>query len=254
MVNGNINFAISGQTPFMNSVLNGDEIYALAVLGSADKHTGIIARKDKGISNGKDLKNKNIGVTIGTGGEYFMEIILLLNGILRKDVNTVHLKPDQMCDALIKGDVDAVCTWNPYVLKIKNSLGNNGCLFSAAQLHTSLFLLSSAKDYVHKNPKIAERLIRSLVSASEFIQNHPDESRKIVAKHLKIDESLIYELSGNYNFKIFLDQSFLRILEDQAKWSVRNNINHIGNMPNYLDFIYTDALKAVKPENMTIIK
>jgi len=46
----------------------------------------------------------------------------------------------------------------------------------------------------------------------------------------------------------------LTLFEDQARWSIENNLTSASKIPNYLDFIYLDALEAVKPEVVTIIR
>jgi NitT/TauT family transport system substrate-binding protein len=41
--------------------------------------------------------------------------------------------------------------------------------------------------------------------------------------------------------------------EDQARWRIKNNLTDKKDVPNYLNFIYLDALEGVKPEAVTII-
>ena len=55
-------------------------------------------------------------------------------------------------------------------------------------------------------------------------------------------------------FDLFLDQSLIATLEDQARWAIKNNLTNATKIPNYLDYIYIDALEAVKPEAVTIIR
>ncbi len=55
---------------------------------------------------------------------------------------------------------------------------------------------------------------------------------------------------GRYG--LFLDQSILVSLEDEARWAIENKLTRASRIPNYLNFIYTDALLAVKPNAVTI--
>jgi hypothetical protein len=43
-------------------------------------------------------------------------------------------------------------------------------------------------------------------------------------------------------------------MEDEARWMIKNKLTKEKNVPNFLDYIYEDALKAVKPEAVNIIR
>ncbi|QTA92468.1 ABC transporter substrate-binding protein [Desulfonema magnum] len=254
VIRGKADFGISSETPFMHTVLNGGKIYAFATTMTAKKHLAIVARKDRGILTPNDLKGKKIGVTTGTNGEYFLDTVLLLHNISRNDINIVHLKPEQMVDTLMSGEADAIATWNPLMCKARKMLGQGGSVFYAKGLYSPFFAVSARHDYVHNNPQIIEKVVRSLIRSCEFIQNNSDKSREIAARYLRTDPSLLNELTATYHFKISLDQSFLMTLEDQSEWAIKNNLTECTTVPNYLNFIYTDALKNAEPANMTIIK
>ncbi|MCJ7687106.1 MAG: ABC transporter substrate-binding protein [Desulfobacteraceae bacterium] len=254
LIKGKVDLATSSETPFMHAVLNGGKIYAIGTMITGEKHLAVVGRKDRGISSPKDLKGKTIGVTMGTNGEYFLDTVLLLTGVSRDQVKTVHVKPKQMFDALMKGEVDAIATWNPQMTKALRELGDQATSIYAEGLYSPSFLIAARQDYAKANPEIIKRVVQSLVNASKFIHENPDQSRMIVAKYLGMDKSLLDELSATYHFKITLDQALLLTLENQAKWAIKNKLTDQTEVPNYLDFIYLDGLAAIKPEGVTIIR
>ncbi|MBW1851938.1 MAG: ABC transporter substrate-binding protein [Deltaproteobacteria bacterium] len=254
LIKGKVDLATSSETPFMRAVLNGGKIYVLGTMITGEKHLAVVGRKDKGISSPKDLKGKTIAVTMGSNGEYFLDTVLLLNGVSKDQVKTVHVKPKQMFDALIKGEVDAIATWNPQMTKARRALGDQATTIYAEGLYSPSFLIAARQDYANANPEIIKKVLRSLVTASKFIHESPDQSRMIVAKYLGMDKSLLDELSATYHFKITLDQSLLLTLENQTKWAIQNKLTGQTKVPNYLDFIYLDGLTAIKPEGVTIIR
>jgi len=254
LIKGKVDLATSSETPFMHAVLNGGRIYVLGTMITGEKHLAVVGRKDRGISSPKDLKGKTIGVTMGTNGEYFLDTVLLLNGVSRDQVKTIHVKPEQMFDALMKGEVDAIATWNPQMTKALRELGDQATSIYAEGLYSPFFLIAARQDYAKANPEIIKRVVQSLVNASKFIHENPDQSRMIVAKYLGMDKSLLDELSATYHFKITLDQALLLTLENQAKWAIKNKLTDQTEVPNYLDFIYLDGLAAIKPEGVTIIR
>lgn len=59
---------------------------------------------------------------------------------------------------------------------------------------------------------------------------------------------------GDCTFEIFLDQSWVVSIEAEARWAIENNLTDGTEVPNYLDYIYMDALEEVKPEAIGIIR
>ncbi len=254
VIKGEVELGTSSETPFMHAVLGGGKLFAFITTVTAENHLAIVARKDSGIFTPKDLKGKTIGVTLGTNGEYFMDLVLLMNSILRNEVNAVNIKPGQMFDSLINGKVDAIATWNPQKYRAQKKLGDRGSVFSAEGIYSPFFIVTATQSYVHDNPVVIEKVVRALQSASRFIRSNREKSYQIVAPYMKIEETLLNELSATYQFRLSLEQSFLLTLESQSKWAKKNELTDRKDIPDYLDFIYTDALDAVAPERMTIIK
>jgi hypothetical protein len=59
----------------------------------------------------------------------------------------------------------------------------------------------------------------------------------------------------NLKYRVLvLDQSILVSLEDEARWAMNERLTDKKEIPNYLDFIYVDALEQAKPETVTIIR
>lgn len=171
---GKVDLATSSETPFMRAVLNGGKIYALGTMITGEKHLAVVGRKDKGISSPKDLKGKTIGVTNGSNGEYFLDTVLLLNGVSRDQVKTVHVKPKQMFDALVKGEVDAIATWNPQMTKARGKLGDQATTFYAEGLYSPSFLIAARQDYATANPEIIEK---GSSIPCERVRIHPGKPR-----------------------------------------------------------------------------
>jgi NitT/TauT family transport system substrate-binding protein len=46
----------------------------------------------------------------------------------------------------------------------------------------------------------------------------------------------------------------LILFEDQARWRIKEGLSDATEVPNYLDYIYLDALEKVKPEAVGIMR
>lgn len=248
------NFAVSSETPFVNAVLNGAEISTIVTTVTAHNHLAVVARQEKGITTGGDLKGKTVGVTLGSNGEYFLDLVLLTNGLTKKDINTKDIKPKGMVDSLKSGDVDAISTWNPNKSRAIEMLGDQGVSIIGEGIYSPFFIVVAKKEYISANPEIVKKITLALQKSTNFIQSNRDDAREIVSKYLKTEPSFLKELEATYIFELSLEQAFINTLEGQAKWALRNKPTSQSTIPNFLEFIYTDALESILPDQMTIIK
>jgi len=253
VIQGKADIGTVAETPLMHAGLREKKTYLIATIHHANENTLIVARKDKGISTPNDLKNKKVGVSVGTNGEFFLESILLMHGISSSETEYVNLKPEEIFYALVNGEVDAVSTWNPHVIQLQKELGGNGITMNGEGIYTETFNLVAKQDFVNNNPEVIEKVLRALVSAEKFIKERPDESIRIIATHIGMDRSLLNELWDIYTFEITLDQSLLVTLEDEARWAIKIKWTNKTDVPNYLNYLYLDALEKVKPEAVGII-
>jgi len=250
---GKADIATVAETPITHSGLKGEKIYIIATIENTEKLHGVIARKDKGISTFSDLEGKKIGVTFGTSGEFFLDTFLTACGISKNDVENINLKPDKMFDALVNGEVDAVSSWNPHVFNLRKELGDNGLTSYGEGIYTMFWNLVGTQDFVNKNPEITKKVLRALIKAEGFIKDNPDESKKIATSSMDLDRALVSELWDTHEFEITLEQTLVLTLEDEARWAIKSKLTDATEVPNYLNYIYTDALDAVKPEAVGII-
>jgi NitT/TauT family transport system substrate-binding protein len=254
LLEGKADMATSADTPVMFAVTGGQKIYAVAEISTSTKAEAIIARKDRGIAAPMDIRGKNIGVTLGTAGDFFMDSFLATRGIRRDEVRIVDMKPDEMLDALIKGRVDAVLTWVPNIQNVQNGLGDRGIIFYDEAIFHELFCLSASQEFAKQNPGTIKKVLRALIRAETFIKENPEESRRLVAEFIKMDRPLLDSIWGSFNFRVTLDQSLLISLEDQANWALKNKLTVAQDIPNFLEIMYINGLQSVQPDAVRIMQ
>jgi NitT/TauT family transport system substrate-binding protein len=254
VVEGKADLATVSDTPIMFAVMNNKKITTIAVVSTSNRNIAILARKDRGIFRPADLKGKTIGVMKGTIGDFFVDNFLSTQGIDRKKVTSIDLTPNEMAVALSTGRVDAVAIWHPVLIKLQKKLGNNKVQsFYGEKFYYFALGVTALQDFVKQHPEVVKKFLRALIKAETFAKQYPQESRRLVAGFIKIDETLLDEIWNIYNYRVTLDQAFLMDLEDQTRWAIKNRFTTRRDMPNYLDFIYLDGLLAVKPEAVKII-
>lgn len=245
-------FASVAETPFMFNVLKGEKIFVIANIEASNMNNAIVARKDAGISVSGDLIGKRIGFTPGTTSDFFLDSILTSIGLTRQAIQWVALKPDEMLNAIVGKKVDAVCTWNYPLTQIKRQLGFDGVLFYDREIYTETFNIAGQQDFVRKNPETVKRLLRALIKAENFVEQHSDEAQSIVSAATKTDPDIVREVWNAFAYRVVLDKRIIITLEDETRWAMKNRLTDQTVMPDYLTYIYLDGLRAVKPEAVKI--
>lgn len=250
---GQANLATVADLPIMFAAMSGRPVAIVATISVAAKDQGIIGRKDKGVSAPADLKGKRIGVTLGTSGHFFLDGFLVRQKLSASDVKPQNLKPEEFSDAVVKGEVDAVATWEPYLGALRTQLGDKGAIFYGETIYDQAFNIAGTRDYVDSHPETIKKLLRALVRAERFAADEPEATRKMVAEAIKVDPARLGELWPGYRLNVTLDQSLLLALEDETRWAIKNKLTDGRDIPNYMNHVYLDGLVAVRPKSVTII-
>lgn len=259
---GAVNAMLSGEvdvsSPVAEYVLvgkafNKDKIQTIASIDEVD-YTYIIGRKDRGIQAISDLKGKKIGVARGTVMEFYLGRFLELHGMKIKDVVLVDTKLSQTADAIIEGNIDAVISFIPYANTAQNKLGDNVVLWPAQSSQVLYSLVICRNDWITDHPEMVNRLLKSLSQAEEYIVQHPAETKVIVQKRLNLDDAYMSTFWTEHQFSLCLDQSLIAAMEDEARWMMANNLTTEKQVPDFLNYMYIDCLKTIKPEAVNIIR
>ncbi len=248
VLDGKADLATVAETPVMFNILKGEKIFVIANIDASTTNNAIVGRKNAGLATPRNLKGKRIGFAPGTTSEFFLDSLLTANGITRQEIKPVALKPDEMLDAVMAQKVDAVSIWNYPLSLINKQLGANGIIFYDKELYTETFNIASKQDFAKNNPETVKRFLRALLKAEKFVTEHADEAQSIMSLATRIDKDLIRDVWSNFHYQLELDQMLLITLEDETRWAMKNKLAEQAEMPDYRSYIYSDALKAVKPE------
>jgi NitT/TauT family transport system substrate-binding protein len=250
---GRAELATVADIPIMFAVMKGHPVSIVATISTVEKDPGVIGRKDKGILTLAQLSGKRIGVTLGTSGHFMLDALLNRQKLSTDDVTLYHLQPQELADALLRGDVDAVATWEPYLGVLRTQLGANGTIFYSEGIYELPFTIAGRRDYVVSHPEIMQKLVRALVRAERLCQDAPDAARQIIAGAINVSLEELQEVWPSYQFSVTLDQSLLLTLEDETRWAIKNELTDQSTIPNYLHHVYLEALEAVRPAAVTVI-
>ena len=137
-LDGQAHLGTVADIPIMFAVVEQVPVAVVATFFRAERDHGIVGRKDLGVTAPPSLKGKRVGVTLGTSNHFVLNAFLNRQHLAASEVTMVNMKPEEFGAALLRGDVDAVSGWEPYLDTVLKQLGPNGVMFDAEDLYLSL--------------------------------------------------------------------------------------------------------------------
>lgn len=254
VLQGKADLGTASEVAFVLSAIKSEPLGIAANMFSSSNDLAVVARRDRGISAPRDIAGKRVGVTLGTASEFFLWAFLIRHKLPPDSVTLVELPPGRIAQAIAAGTVDAISTWEPNALNARLALGDGAMTFHEPLAYTETFNLIGRRDFLTNRFGAIERLLRALLRAEQFVRTHPDEALGIVAGRLGIDANAMRPAWGNFSFRVELLQSQLNTMEDEARWALARGYVEKGPIPNFLPNLYLEALLAVQPQRVTVMR
>jgi len=228
------------------------DLRALATIASADS-IDVVARKDRGINRPEDLRGKRVGANRNTASDFFLLSFLSFHGVSPSEIQLIDLKPSEMVTALVEGKIDAASCYYPYSDVLKKTFGENAVVWNAQGRQDYYFLLVVKDEFIKTRPRAVTGLLKGLLEAETFVKEHDKESMEITARALNLDPEILARYWGRGRFRVRLDQEILTLMEDEARWAIRNKMVDGQKAPNYLNLLYLDGLEKLKPDAVSVV-
>lgn len=254
MLDGNADISSVAQTPVMVNSFVRDDFKIIGSMVNSDNDVKILVREDRAIKEMKDLKGKKIALAKGSSSEFFLDIILLYAGVLKADVEIIDTKPYDLTEKFLSGDVDAICSWEPHIVKTLKKATFRTLVLPTSGIYREDFYFTSTKSFIESEPKKLLSFLKAIKRAQEFIRTERKAATNLLATSLDIENELVDSLWDIFQFDLTLDHSLLASIEDEARWGIKEGIVKEKEIPNYLNFIYTQALEKIDSDSVTIIK
>jgi ABC-type nitrate/sulfonate/bicarbonate transport system substrate-binding protein len=248
-----LDIAGSAEFPFVSLNPDMPDLRILGAITRADT-IQVIARRDHGIANPQDLKGKEVGVVFQSNGDYYLGLFLLYNNMALSDIKRVNMSPQQITDNLTTGDIGAVIIWEPYVYNLRERLGERVVSWPAQSGQDFYWLVISRDDVLKARPALGEKFFRAMVRAETFVAEHTEEAQAIVAQRLNVSDDYIKYAWPRSKFEVSLPQALIIVMEDEARWMIRNGLTTATKVPNYINHINFDGIQAVKAGAVTVIR
>jgi len=251
---GKSDLATCADTPIVVAALEGKALGIMAVIATSDRTTALVADRSSGIEHPADLTGKTIGVTKGTSAEFFLELLLLARGVDRTGINIVDMMPAELLPALQDGRIQAATAWSPYLLQLQEALAVQAVTMYGEDFYTEQFYIAGGQEFIQTHPKAMEALMKSFIEAENYIIREPEDAYAIISRHMHAGIDLPRSALSQFRFRIYLDGSAITMLEEETRWAESLSSLNQQTMPDYMQLIRTEALSAIAPDRVRIIR
>lgn len=251
---GEVSVATVADAPIVLSSFSSQAFFILATFSGSPNDTKLVARIGAGIAAPKDLVGKRIGTFTGTGAQYFLDSFLLFYGIDRRDVTIVSVPPDRAVAAIENREVDALAVFEPYASSVVAALGADGKTLPSSRVYRTTFNVVIDRRIAGLRDAELGKMLRALERANRFIHDQPLKAQGVLRARLQLKQNYIDLIWNDIEYELSLSQSFIALLESQARWATREGYATGAALPNYLNYIYPVPLILVLPTAVSIVK
>lgn len=154
-------------------------------------HGGDVIIAGQDIQSVQDLKGRTVGVESSALGAYVLARALDIHGVSFEDITPVHMTVDESEQAFLKGQVDAVVTFEPYRTRILRDGAQE--IFSSREMPNEIVdVMVARRAYAEQNPETIKLLTTAWFKAITFMENNPYKAAEIIGQRegLSADEVL----------------------------------------------------------------
>ena len=213
--------------------------FPMAVLADGcDGGWMVLARK--GIDSFKDLEGKKIGVQNGSIG------LVSLNWKLRKEglagkVQLLFLDNQDQPTPLARGDVDAICCFEPYATFAElNGFGHKLWVpYDTPMGKTNLGFVASVP-MIKKDPDLIRTLVRAHVKATNTMKENPKIAIATTIKQFNMSPEVAEASVKNLFFSADSGEGFVSGLKSLAAMMVEDKM--LEKEPDWAEFINTSFI------------
>ncbi len=216
LIRGDIQASYLGSLPVLaaqNTDPDKVKIFAFGDYNLENPFDALLVKIGSAITSVKDLAGKKIGVFPGTTSTNFVRAYLEQSGVDTKDIQFIQLPPPAQLQALTAGSIDAL---HAYELNVATALDQDvavpldKAIFAHVLDGAAIGVVAARTEWLEKNPKQAERLIKAFEKGLKQGQADPATTRSIVKQRLNLTDSvaakvtlLDWVMAKDYDFKLF---------------------------------------------------
>lgn len=216
---GEQDFGSSGTATWMPRFVRSDSLRILCTMATSPNNFKMAAVTS--IKSLADLKGKRVGTVSGSSTDYLWALVAKKLGIPESGLDIVGVTPPELVPALVRGDVQAFFSWEPWPTKAIEVAGNDKVhlLASSGDVgYFQSFVVVGNKNFIQANPDVTARLLAALRDATNYLNNQRTDSIKIAAARNKMTPEMAEYILGLYHFKLDIAESMVQGARMEEAW------------------------------------
>ncbi len=248
MINGGADFGMAADYVTMNIMQNDNDIFTIGTYFQDDLGINIIGKKSSGITKLDDLKGKKVAAVVGTAHEVNLYSYAKSVGVKYDEISVVNMAVPDMPSALIKGDIDAYSSMEPFLTPIAKEIGDDAIIFKKPEIYTVTGHLLVNKNIAQNNSEIVIKYLRAVNKGINYLEQNPDEAKEMLAKYYNTDIETLELVLPNFGFQLdFNEEKIITELEEEFILAKEmGNIRNNAQMSDYRKYFYKKAFDSIQ--------
>lgn len=210
-----VDVGVMGNVPAISGIANGQSRSIIGIAYNGEKTEAVIVRNDSDINSVEQLKQKKIGLVIGSIAQNYLSVLLETEGLNLSDVEIVNLSPGEQQQALETEMVDAVVTWEPTISKLTAS-GNNRILADGTGIFLGENPIVVRNDYLDENPEIIKIFLDEYGKAAQLVTNDVSTYAAQYAEKFLLDADIVEQALSHGNMPVDITEEDIKDLQNTA--------------------------------------
>lgn len=262
MLAGQLDVELIGGGPAVSLIANGGKAKIIARI--SDVRDALLVKEDSPYKTVKDLKGKTIGSFVGSNTYMVLLSMIDAAGLdAKSDVEIVNLSPDAHYSALIRGDLDAYDTWDPYI-ELAIERGGLRILDQGKTAGPGVLVVSDA--FLKKNRQAVVDMVESIAVAIWYMAQNKNQVNDWLVKDTKMSKAVIErssEVDRNYRNEPSLEKVDM-MLTDEDVAGLNQIVEYFGSMnqlktrpemANFVDrSIVAEVMERLKGKNSANVR
>ena len=230
-----------GITPVTSAIDKNSSVKIVAAVNQ--EGSGIVVSNDGSINNIIRFLGKKILIPKdGSIQDVLLRYLLLKNNVNPASVNITEMEVPLMQNALISGEVDGYIAWEPYVTQAKID-GSGRILVNSNDIWPDIptCVVISTNKFMTQKPDQLKKFLKVHVEATDYVNNHEDETTAIVSKKLGTNINVEQEARNNIQFIAVPTTEFknnlMKLVEIQKQLGYIKG-NNTDNINSFVDLSY----------------
>ncbi len=242
-----VDLATASETVFMFQSFRNPNLRLVTSFVESSNDLKLLTLKDQEITAVDDLIDKKIGVIKGSSSEFFLDSLLILNGLTSERITKVNYTPSRLVDALLNKEVNAISVWEPFGYELNIMLPEQVVQLQSRGVYNLSFNLITQEPIV-LNQDAWSALLSALEQANLMLVSHPKSSQALVSEHLNVSFNQLSWSWPDYLFRLSLGNALLSNLQTQARWALEQGLVEQHSMPDFRTMLMrpmVDPISAV---------